>query len=149
MTITRFNLRVYGIVLHQGNILLTDEYRLGIMMTKFPGGGMEYGEGTIDCLIREFKEETGMDAEVKEHIWTTDYFQPSLLLPEPQQVISIYYRVHLPDYSNLKSSLKPFDFEPVDGAQSFRWLPLADLQPQMMTLPIDQKAVPLIREKYL
>jgi 8-oxo-dGTP diphosphatase len=149
MNITRFNIRVYGIVLNQGNILLTDEYQLGIRMTKFPGGGMEYGEGTLDCLTREFREETGQEVRVKEHIYTTDYFQPTMLLPEPQQLISIYYRVELPDYTLLKSSLKPFDFELAEGAQSFRWLPLADLKPSTMTLPVDKKVVNLILEKYL
>jgi 8-oxo-dGTP diphosphatase len=149
MTIVRFNIRVYGIVLNQGNILLTDEFRLGIMMTKFPGGGLEYGEGTIDCLKREFMEETGQQVQVSEHLYTTDFFQPTLLLPEPQQLISIYYRVEMPDYSGIKSSLKAFDFELVDGAQSFRWLPLADLKPSTMTLPVDKRVVALIKEKYL
>jgi 8-oxo-dGTP diphosphatase len=149
MTITRFNIRIYGIVIHQQNILLTDEFRLGIKMTKFPGGGLEYGEGTIDCLKREFLEETGQEVIVSEHIYTTDFFQPTILLPEPQQLISIYYKVELPDYTKIPSTFKAFDFELVDGAQSFRWLPLSDLQPSTMTLPIDQKVVPLIKERYL
>ena len=40
-------------------------------VTKFPGGGMEFGEGTIDCIKRECMEEFGEEVEVTgvaEHI---------------------------------------------------------------------------------
>jgi 8-oxo-dGTP diphosphatase len=150
MEITRFNIRIYGIVIYNGKLLLTDEFRLGIRMTKFPGGGLEFGEGTTDCLKREFMEETGQEIIVKEHIYTTDYFQPTKLLATPEQLISIYYRVELPNFTSLRISTKAFDFkEIVDGAQSFRWVPLADLKPEILTFPIDQKLVPILKEKYL
>ncbi len=150
MKITMFNVRVYGIVIHKKMILLTDEFRLGIRMTKFPGGGLEFGEGTTECLVREFFEEMGQEIIVKEHIYTTDYFQPTTLLSEPQQLLSIYYRVDLADYSELKTSKKTFDFkETVEGAQSFRWVMLKKLKPEDLTFPIDQKIIPLLKEKYL
>jgi 8-oxo-dGTP diphosphatase len=150
MTITRFNIRVYGIIIYRQNILLTDEFRLGMKMTKFPGGGLELGEGTREGLKRELYEETGQEALIKEHIYTTDYFQPTRLLPEPHQLISIYYRAELPDYQGMPISEKHFDFaELAEGAQSFRWLGLADLLPAHMTLPIDQVVVPLIKKLYL
>lgn len=150
MGITRFNIRVYGIVLHDKNLLLTDEFRLGIRMTKFPGGGLEFGEGTKECLEREFWEELGQKIIVKEHIYTTDYFQPTKLLSEPQQLLSIYYRVELADYVGLKTSQKAFDFkETIEGAQSFRWVMLKRLNPEELTFPIDQKIIPLLKEKYL
>ncbi len=150
MKITRFNIRVYGIILHKGSILLTDEFRLGMRMTKFPGGGLEFGEGTSECLKREFQEEIGQEIIVKEHIYTTDYFQPTFLLEEPQQLISIYYRVELRDYKRVKASPRAFDFkETREGAQSFRWVGLKTLRPEILTFPIDQKIVPMLREKYL
>jgi hypothetical protein len=47
----RFNLRVYGIVINdKKQILVADEYIRGGFYTKFPGGGLEFGEGTRDCL---------------------------------------------------------------------------------------------------
>ena len=138
MEITRFNIRVYGIVIYNGKVLLTDEYRLGRFMTKFPGGGLEFGEGTADCLRREFLEELGQEIEIKEHIYTTDYFQPTHLLAEPQQLISIYYRVELKDYSKVPVSEKAFDFgETKEGAQSFRWLAIEELNGHDLTFPID------------
>ena len=127
-------------MIYNGKVLLTDEYRLGRPMTKFPGGGLEFGEGTADCLRREFREELGQEIEIKEHIYTTDYFQPTHLLTEPQQLISIYYRVELKDYSKVSVSDKAFDFcETKEGAQSFRWLAIEELNGHDLTFPIDQK----------
>ena len=55
---SRFNIRVYGILINDNKqVLVADEYIRGGMYTKFPGGGLEFGEGTRDCLKRELKEE--------------------------------------------------------------------------------------------
>ena len=65
MAIDRFTIRVYGILMDERKrILLSDEFIRGDYFTKFPGGGMEFGEGTRDCLKREFKEETGLDVTI-------------------------------------------------------------------------------------
>ena len=66
----RFNIRVYGILLHEedGSVLVSDEYIRGSYYTKFPGGGMEYGEGSRVCLRRGFREEMGLDGSVGDHI---------------------------------------------------------------------------------
>ncbi|MFW5663541.1 MAG: NUDIX domain-containing protein [bacterium] len=150
MKIRTFNIRVYGIVLRENAVLLTDEFRLGMRMTKFPGGGLELGEGTADCLKREFMEETGLVIDIREHIYTTDFFQPTRLLDEPQQLISIYYRVDLKDPLSLPISTKAFDFkETKEGAQSFRWMNLRELKPEVLTFPIDQKVIPILKERYL
>jgi 8-oxo-dGTP diphosphatase len=148
MEITKFNVRVYGIVLHNGAVLVTDEFRLGHRMTKFPGGGLEFGEGTADCLRREFMEELNVQITIKEHIYTTDYFQPTMLLAETQQLISIYYRVELLDYSKVNASNKSFDFiDWVEGAQCFRWIMLDELTPEELTFPIDKRIVSLLKQK--
>lgn len=44
-----------------GNILLVKTYHGGWV---FPGGQVEEGENLIDALIREIKEESGIDVEV-------------------------------------------------------------------------------------
>ena len=55
-----FTIRVYGILVNQEKqVLVSDEKIRGEYYTKFPGGGMEFGEGTRDCLKREFMEENG------------------------------------------------------------------------------------------
>lgn len=72
-----FNIRVYAIIFNANSdsILLSDEFRMGMRMSKFPGGGLHYGEGTIDCLMREAIEEFGEEIEIVSHFYTTDYFQ--------------------------------------------------------------------------
>ncbi len=73
MAINRLTIRVYGILFDEHKrILVSDEFIRGDYFTKFPGGGLEIGEGTRDCVRREFKEETGLDVIVDEHVYTTD-----------------------------------------------------------------------------
>ncbi|MFN5439619.1 MAG: NUDIX hydrolase, partial [Bacteroidota bacterium] len=41
-----FNIRVYGILISDDNqVLVSDEFIRGNYYTKFPGGGLEFGEG--------------------------------------------------------------------------------------------------------
>src|SRR5437763_4335240 len=88
-----FNIRVYGVLLNEKKqVLVSDEYIRGGYYTKFPGGGLELGEGTRDCLVREFKEEMGLSISVEDHLYTTDFYQVSAFNNE-HQIISIYYHV--------------------------------------------------------
>lgn len=141
-----FNIRVYGILITpEKKVLLSDEYVLGRLITKFPGGGLQFGEGTIDCLRREFLEECNLEIDVRQHFYTTGFFQPAFHDPS-QQVLSIYYLVEPKDKMNIKISTKPFDFEcAAEGSQSFRLVSLQELHPDMMTLPIDKHVVDLLR----
>ena len=52
--IRNFVVRVYGLIINdKKEVLLTDEYQQGMKMTKFPGGGLEFGEGPVDCIKRQ------------------------------------------------------------------------------------------------
>ena len=141
----RFVIRVYAIVINEKNeLLLSDEYVLNTQMTKFPGGGLEFGEGTQECLEREAMEEFGQSIEIISHFYTTDFFQKALFYDDAQ-LISIYYTARFTEPIRFKLSDKPFDFSPkVNGSQSFRWKPLHELSPDDMTFPIDKKVVELL-----
>lgn len=146
---TRFNIRVYGLLADKGRILVTDEYRLGMFMTKFPGGALEFGEGTIDCLKREFMEELGIDIGIVSHFYTTDYFQATTALAEAMQLLNIYYIVKAPKPFRFVTSGLKYDFPDVeDGAQSFRWIDIAQLCEDDLTMPIDKRIVPMIRKAF-
>lgn len=149
----RFNIRIYGVLLdNRRRVLVSDEYIRGAFFTKFPGGGLEFGEGTRDCLKREFKEETGLNVEIGEHIYTTDFFQVSAF-NNNDQIISIYYFVH-GDASQLKTKTDRFDFlphqtsDPEGEAEVFRWIEWDELHESIMDLPIDKLVVKMIKEKY-
>lgn len=149
-----FNLRVYGILIDsQNRLLVSDEYIRGAYITKLPGGGLEIGEGTRECLAREFMEETGLVVTVGEHLYTTDFFQISAF-NNIDQIISIYYWVHCDDMSSLSTSEKAFDFLPEQvadkngTAESFRWVDWEILNEDTMTLPIDKVAIRELKNRF-
>lgn len=142
----RFNIRVYGIWINEAReVLVTDEFRMGYEMTKFPGGGLEFGEGLVDCIKRECMEEFGQEFEVVEHFYTTDFFQQSAF-NKRDQLVSIYYLVKPVETHRFKISSSRFDFaERIDGAQTFRWIPLDELSPDDLTFPVDKKVAEMLR----
>jgi len=140
----QFNVRVYGLLINdRAEILLSDEQEYGMRFTKFPGGGLEYGEGLIEGLKREFIEECNAEVEVIGHFYTTDFFVKSAF--NDSQIISIYYLVK--NISELKLSFrtKVFDFDGEgDVLQAFRWVKLTDLKPEEITFPIDKYVAELL-----
>ena len=151
-----FNLRVYGVLINEQNdVLVSDEYIRGSYFTKFPGGGLEYGEGTRDCLKREFMEEMNLNVEVGEHIYTTDYFQLSAFHVD-HQIISIYYFVKALEEIAVPLRVKPFDFDEEQlkiyelqkEIETFRFIPFDKLSEDSVSLPIDKIVVGIIKEKF-
>src|SRR5690349_1083236 len=123
----RFNIRVYGLWIHERRILVNEELIRGHQVVKFPGGGLELGEGTIDGLKREWQEELGIDIRVLGHFYTTDFFQPSAF--DNSQVISIYYLVDADPHQEIINTMPE---------ERTYWMPLAELQEHTFTLPIDR-----------
>lgn len=144
----RFNIRVYALIVNDyGQILLSDEYVLNMQMTKFPGGGMHFGEGPMDCLRREAIEEFGQEIDILAHYYTTHFFQPAMFLPD-QQLISIYYKARLRESPRFKISTIPFDFTGnINGSQSFRWEKIETLQAAELTFPVDRYVLSLLQSK--
>jgi 8-oxo-dGTP diphosphatase len=151
-----FNIRVYGILINDNKqILLSDEFIRGQYYTKFPGGGLELGEGTRDCLKREFQEEMSLYVEVKDHIYTTDFFQISAFHPE-HQIISIYYFVQPLEPITFSLTQKEFDFtdqqliiyKEKSEIETFRFADLISFSDKDVSLPIDKVVARIIKEKY-
>jgi len=143
-----FNVRVYGLLINDKNeVLISDEQEYGMCFTKFPGGGLEFGEGLIDGLKREFIEECDAAVEIVNHFYTTDFFVKSAF--NDSQVISVYYIVKNVTELNLNIKTLVFDFD-VDGdvLQSFRWTKIADLKAGDFLFPTDQYVVKLLKNNY-
>ncbi len=136
--INRFNIRVYGILINNGQLLVSDEYIKKNKITKFPGGGLEFGEGPKDCLIREFKEELNLSIKVIEHFYTTDFYVNSSF-DTNSQIISIYYIVYPLEKMDFKVSLSQHNYDAKEGAQSVRWIKLSELKENDFSLIIDRK----------
>jgi 8-oxo-dGTP diphosphatase len=148
--------RVYGILINeQKQILLSDELIRGAKITKFCGGGLEEGEGTRDCLQREFKEEMNLDVEVLEHFYTTDFYQESAFRLG-DQILSIYYTVKALEKMDVPENAKPFGFSPAllekynttKQIETFRFVDLYNYTAEDMTLPIDKLVAGMVRGKY-
>jgi 8-oxo-dGTP diphosphatase len=151
-----FNVRVYGLLLGADNqVLVSDELIRGDYITKFPGGGLEFGEGTRDCLKREFKEEMDLDVAVEDHLYTTDFFQMSAFNPE-HQIISIYYFVKALEPIHVPLRTKPFDFDERElkiyaekkETETFRFIDWNEFSADSVTLPIDKVVAALLKAKY-
>lgn len=150
-------LRVYGILINADKeVLVSDEFIRGNLYTKFPGGGLEFGEGTRDCLVREFMEEMNLKVEVGEHLYTTDFFQISAF-NTTQQIVSIYYKVRAVEPIQVPLRDKPFDFDEQQMAvyhqkgetETFRMIHIDQFSQDSVSLPIDKVVAEMIKNSHI
>lgn len=136
--IDKINIRIYGLYLNSENELLAlHEYYAGEELIKLPGGGLEFGEGTIACLEREFLEELNLKIKVKEHFYTQEDFIVSKFR-ENEQLLTIYYLV---DILNLEK-LQIMD----DSIQEIKWISLQEENP--LPLPIDKIVFEKLKKEF-
>ena len=137
--IDKINIRVYAIYLNEKNELMAlDERYAGEKLIKLPGGGLEFGEGTIECLHREFAEELNLKIEVLEHFYTQEDFLVSRFR-ENEQLLTIYYTVNILNLDELKI----LD----ESIENVKWISLQEENP--LPLPIDKIVFQKLKEKLL
>jgi len=150
-----FNIRVYGMLINEKKqVLVSDEFIRGNYYTKFCGGGLEKGEGTIDCLKREFMEEMNLKVEVTSHLYTTDFYQQSAFNPS-HQIISIYYYVKALEPIKVPLRNKPFDFDDDQlkmyaekgETETFRFVEWDDFSAETVSLPIDKIVAEMVKKE--
>lgn len=150
------SVRVYGLLINNNHeILVSDEHIRGGYYTKFPGGGLEIGEGTRDCLVREFQEELRLSITVGEHFYTTDFYQQSAF-NAAAQILSIYYFVHPTEPIQVDLKTRPFDFDSeqearyaeIQQAEAFRFISLDDFTTDSVTLPIDKIVAGMLQARF-
>ena len=139
--IKSFNLRVYALIIEQEYILVSRELIMGKYLCKFPGGGLERGEGLIEGLQREIMEEMNQTLKEIEHFYTTDFFQQSQF-DSKDQIIAIYYKAKLTSkiHNKLKVPIKDF---PV-----FEWKKIIDFSEKNLHFPTDKFVFKLIKSQY-
>lgn len=145
---SKFNIRVYAIFLYRKSVLLSHEYFKAQAFTKFPGGGLKFGEGTHDCLRREIREELNQEIREIRHFYTLDFFQPTRFYKD-YQLLTIYYLACLqnPDSLSITSEFKAKD-QKSNGLYRLRWVPLDQFQKEDLTFTADQEAAGKLLNSY-
>ena len=143
----KFNLRIYGLLVSEcRQVLVSDECRNGFSFTKFPGGGLEFGEGFKAALKREFLEELNLNVEVGELFYFNDFYQASAFNPT-EQLVSFYYFV---ETVNWRSILTDQHVVPLtDEGEKHRWIPVSELDADDFTFPIDKIVANRLSEAFL
>jgi 8-oxo-dGTP pyrophosphatase MutT (NUDIX family) len=132
----KFTVRVYGLLLNdQREILISDEFRFGRFFTKFPGGGVEHGEGLIVALKREFMEELGIQIEVNALFYVNDFVQFSAFKTD-EQLLSFYFWVTTSEVEKIPLSTYTIPF--TEETEKQRWITLQGISPDLFTFPIDK-----------
>ena len=136
--IDKINIRVYALCIKDNKILALHEEYAGDFLIKLPGGGLEFGESTIECLKREFQEELNVDIHVTEHFYTQDDFLVSRFR-DNEQLITIYYLAEIlneEDLLILDPCIEKTEWFALDGENPFQ-------------LPIDKRVFDMAKEKFL
>ena len=119
-----FGLRSAGVLIKDNKVLLQ---QVGSDPSyAIPGGHVSFGELGEEALIREFKEETGMDIKVVRMLWIGEIFFP--LNDKDCHQICIYYLVEPAGATD-----EPVIWDTVDKVESyeahikFSWVDIGDL----------------------
>jgi 8-oxo-dGTP pyrophosphatase MutT (NUDIX family) len=128
--LTKFRIAIYGVLIEDKKVLLTDTKVPSGVITNFPGGGLELGEAPLDALAREFKEETAIEVSVGELLFCSQLFQQNPEYPH-EQLMHIYYRVRRVGGVIVTTGNN-------DDVVAASWVGLAEL-PQKRILGVDQE----------
>ncbi len=141
-----FTIRVYGLLLNKNNeVLISDEHRNGLSFTKFPGGGLEFGEGIGSALIREYREEMELDVIVESLFYVNDHFQISAF-NDKMQLISFYYFVNTQDIENL--TFGTYEIPLKKNGEKQRWVAINKELEELLIFPLDKIVASKLNEMF-
>ena len=137
--IDKFNVRVYGLLVKGQKILVSLEQIDELHMCKFPGGGLEFGEGLKDAMIREIKEELGIiPISLEQWHISEDFVQSKLRVNE--QVLAVYYRLWTDEEIVLDTKTLPTAFGS-ENQMKLEWRNLDDTLIEDLSFETDKEAV--------
>jgi mutator protein MutT len=142
--LSKFNLRVYALIINEKQeILLSDENRFGKFFTKFPGGGVEHGEGIQGALFRELQEELHLEITSADFFYFNEFHQASSF--DQSNLVAFYYIVNIQKAAvQLQEEGYTIPFEQEQELQ--RWKAVQELQKDELTFPIDQKVLEKLKD---
>jgi mutator protein MutT len=119
-----------AVIWHQGKVLVTSRPPGSPYagLWEFPGGKREQGETLEACLLREIKEELGIDIAIKRYFMRVDHTYPEF---------SITLHVFLCTY-------QAGQIKPLPGVD-YRWVSLDELY-TLPFLPADEKIIERLKK---
>ncbi|WP_332023528.1 NUDIX domain-containing protein [Kaistella sp.] len=137
--IDKLNIRVYATAVKDRKVLVLHEEYAGEQLMKLPGGGLEFGEGVLDCLHREFEEELNVKINILGHLYTQEEFVVSRFR-DNEQLLTVYYLVEIIDEN---------EFLIMDPCiEKTEWIPI-DTDENPFILPVDKIAFEKLKERLL
>lgn len=118
-------LSAYGIVIKDDSILLSPQFEDD--MYDLPGGGLDPGEFSRYGVVREVKEETGLDVEVIESVGFDESFFTYKYDPDNPTGYHSVLMYYLCRFVGGKISTDGFDQWEKQYAKKAVWLPLDQL----------------------
>lgn len=114
--------RACGICVEDGETLLINHRSLS--ESDFwapPGGGISFGEKAEDCLVREFKEETGLSVTVGQFLFACEFIRP------PLHSIELFFEVSILEGA-LKTGIDPEMSEKDQIIKDAKFFSLAEIK---------------------
>ncbi len=143
--IDKFNVRVYALIVNGHKLLVSKEQIDHIKMFKFPGGGLEFGEGLKDAILRELKEELKLTPLKIEQFYISESFVQSQLR-DNEQVLAVYYRIWYKGDLELRSIEQATTFGSKNNL-SFEWRNLDDTLLKVLSFDTDKEALTRLIER--
>jgi 8-oxo-dGTP pyrophosphatase MutT (NUDIX family) len=124
-----FNIRTVGVAIHNEQVLI--HRAVHDTWWSLPGGRVELHESSSDALVRETREEMGVEVVLLRLLWVQELFYGS---SRRTHGIRFYYLMQVPE-ALFPESIPTFTSpESNDMPLVFQWYPLADLEAMPMPL---------------
>jgi len=118
--------RVCGLCIQDDSLLMVNHQ--GLVTGGFwapPGGGQVFGEDARECLIREFKEETGLEIRVHDFLFVCEF------ISQPLHSVELFFRVEAIGGGLIKGMDPEVDGEETISEVAFlSWQKIESLHPQ-------------------
>ena len=110
---------VYAIILRDGKLLVSPQHGMGFDL---PGGGVDVDETCVDAVVRETKEETGMDVKVIRFVdMLENFFAWKPGNPNERKIYHSLCLYYLCEVIGGEISMDGFDEQEMNYAQKAEW----------------------------
>jgi ADP-ribose pyrophosphatase YjhB (NUDIX family) len=140
-----FNIKVFGLLLKDNAVLVSDELHGSNAVTTFPGDELEFGESIEDCLIRSYEDALDIEVKIDQLFYVNDFYQASQI-DAKEQIVCIYFIIEQIDHKSIKTVKKTFAFPP-HIKQCFRWMKIDKIRQMDIASIVDQEVVKMLQQK--